>query len=688
MKIQPSLDQQTRNEVARLFLKIVIPVIALVILSNLLTSFHDTPSYKRILEVLILIALIPTLILYKLRYEVMAMYISLFLMTGTLTYAVFNNGGILAPAYVAILISIVFMHAVMPLWGTALYYLGVLILGGYAVFQGFSLDRSLLPSDEYYLVMYGSYGAILLAAQIVISKTLNRLLADNIRQSSQISAAINAIDDPIFILDRKAKLTHSNVAAINFQKELEYFFRKEFFEITWERKGEESMSLYHLVQSTVFSDLDKLKEKESTEIELCLKVYQGYRWYTLSLNPYEMPDGLGAILHLRDVTASRKFMQAQKMNAVGQMASGIAHEFNNILSAIMGSVDLLQCDPREDQVELIEYVDKATQRASNLTKQLLMFTRKRPQFSKVVNLNDTVDNATTMLRGLLNKKIQHLVVRGLETPTVQGDERLLTSAIMNLMINAAEAMPDGGLITIKTMVLRHIIDHDTQHWHGSALNDQPYVSLEVIDHGLGISSEIIEHIFEPFFSTRDQSGAGIGLTAVYGAVSKHNGAIRVESIAEEGSCFQVLIPYFEHQMQEVRDKSIPELSTLPKNLKVLLVDDEEVLRRTISRLLSNSGFQVTIACDGVEGVEIFQKDYFDIVILDMQMPVLGGLEALKLMKSVRPEVSVVIHSGYAKDEDLEQLANYGITQVLSKPARHQDLLKAIAYEFTKSKTLS
>ena len=682
MKTQLSLELQSRKEVSRLFLKILIPVIALVALSNLVASFHNTPDYERMLiEGLILVSLIPTLILYKLRYEALAMYVSLFLMTSTLAYAVINNGGILAPAYIAILISIVFMHAIMPLWGTIAYYFSIVTLGAYAVFNGLSFDRSLMPSDGYYLVMYASYGAVLVAAQIVISKTLKRLLGENVERSSQLVAAINAINDPIFILDRESTLTHTNVAAVTFKTELEQLFRKDFFEIIWDRKGEGSTTLTHLVQSTIFTDLYQTPNEGSTEIELCLKVYQGYRWYVLSLTPYEMPNGIGAVIHIQDVTAHRKFMQAQKMNAVGQMASGIAHEFNNILSAIMGSVDLLQFDPREDQVELIEYVDEATQRASNLTKQLLMFTRKRPQFSKVVNLNDTVDNAATMLRGLLNKKIQHLVVRGLEAPTVQGDERLLTSAIMNLMINAAEAMPDGGLITVKTTVLHQAPNQENLHWHGSPLEDISYVSLEVSDHGVGISSQIIEHIFEPFFSTRDQSGAGIGLTAVYGAVSKHNGAIRVESIEGSGSTFQVLIPYLKHQEIKAENSIIPELSSLPKNLKILLVDDEEILRRTISRLLTNSGFQVTIASNGLEGVQTFQKDHFDLVILDMQMPVLSGLEALKLIKAVRSDIKVIIHSGYAKDEDLEQLANYGVTQVLSKPSRHQDLLKAITNEF-------
>ena len=592
MQTQPSLNQQTRNEVARLFLKILIPVIALVALSNLLASFQDPPDYKRILtEVLILVSLLPALILYKLRQELLAMYVSLVLMTSILAYAVLFNGGILAPAYIAILISIVFMHAIMPLWGTVLYYFGIVGLGAFAVFQNLSFERSLMPSDEYYLVMYASYGAVLVAVQVVVSKTLNRLLGENLKRSSQLSAAINAIDDPIFILDQHANLTHSNDAALNFQQELENIFRQDFFEITWERKGQDPTNLLHLLQSAIFSDLDKSQNNPSNKIELCLKIYQGYRWYMLSLNPYEMHNGLGAILHIQDVTAHRKFMQAQKMNAVGQMASGIAHEFNNILSAIMGSVDLLQFDPRDDQVELIEYVDEATQRASHLTKQLLMFTRKRPQFSKIINLHDAVDNAATMIRSLLNKKIQHLVVRGLKAPTVQGDERLLTSAIMNLMINAAEAMPDGGLITIKTTVLDKIPNPSTQHWQGSLLEDRAYVSLEVSDHGIGISSDIIEHIFEPFFSTRDQSGAGIGLTAVYGAVSKHNGAIRVESSENEGSCFQILIPYFEHNVLEAENSIIPELSALPQGLKVLLVDDEEILRRTISRLLTNSGFK-------------------------------------------------------------------------------------------------
>ena len=481
------------------------------------------------------------------------------------------------------------------------------------------------------------------------------------------------------IVDFNRKIIKVNTTGNEFRNELEDVFRQSILDITWEREHSETITLRQLTQSKMLNDQGHIDQQSADEhVEVRLKLYQGYRWYILSLNPYPTYNGKGGIIHIREITAQRKLIQVQKMDAVGQMASGIAHEFNNVLSAIMGSIDLLQFDPRDDQVELINYIDEATQRASGLTKQLLMFTRKRPQFSKIVDLHQVIDSSITLLQGTLDKKIKLLVVRSLNRPTVKGDERLLTSALLNLMINSAQAMPDGGLITLKTSEFSPAEDEEINAWHGYKLEQIPYISLEVIDDGFGISNEVIDHIFEPFFTTRGYGGTGIGLTAVYGAVTKHRGAIRVQTTEGQGSLFQLILPYVEVTNSQSDLETIPKKIRLPKGLKVLLVDDEVMLRSTVSRLLQNSGFIVTLASDGLEGVEAYQKQHFDLVILDMLMPVMNGIEAIKLMKAHRPDVPVIIHSGYARDDDLEQLSTLGVSQVLTKPARHRDLLRAIS----------
>ena len=670
---------QTRTAVARLLLRQLIPVITVVMLINLSVSIYPTFYFDRIIvELAILSALMPAIILYKLRHELMAIYLALGLISLSLGYSVIHNGGVLTPAYVALIISLIFVQSVMPFWITSFYYLCTMVLGAYTVFQSQPIDRSILPTDLYFWIVYTSFGALIISVQRITSKTLKSLLEQNIDGRSQLFSAINAISDPLLILGERGEIIKVNTASTSFQTELEGVFHQSILDITWERDHNEMVTLRQLIQSNILSDhLKDEQQTQSHQVELRLRLYQGYRWYLVSLNTYHHHKGVGGVIHIREITAQRKLIQVQKMDAVGQMASGLAHEFNNMLSAIIGSVDLLRFDPRDDQIELINFIDEATHRASRLTKQLLMFTRKRPQFSKVVDLHHIIDSSVTLLQGALDKKIKLLVVRSLNKPTVKGDERLLTSAILNLIINSAQSMPNGGLVTLKTTEFMFNEDEVLNEWHGNQLEKVPYISLEVIDHGAGISSEVIDHIFEPFFSTRGYSDTGIGLTAVYGAVTKHCGAIKVTSTEGQGSNFQVILPYVEADHLTNNLDQLPQRMNISKGLKVLLVDDEEIIRSTVSRLLKTSGFTVVLASNGLKGVEAYQVDHFDLVILDMLMPVMNGLEALKLMKAHRPDVPVIIHSGYAEDDDLEQLSRLGVSQVLTKPSRHSDLLKAI-----------
>ena len=357
-----------------------------------------------------------------------------------------------------------------------------------------------------------------------------------------------------------------------------------------------------------------------------------------------------------------QLMQSQKMEAIGQLAGGVAHDFNNQLGGIIGSAELIKHFTQDEKI--LKYADLilgAAQSSANLTKQLLAFARKGKETSMPVDLNKTIMQITQLLQRSLDKKINILHdFKSYNTFTI-GDPAQLENAILNIAINAGHAMPKGGEITFSTSIID--LDENSEY----NLPADCYACVTISDTGIGMSPEVMERIFEPFFTTKDKDkGTGLGLSATYGTVQQHNGAISVSSTIGKGSTFTILLP-------ASQEKAFGQYSSSGKlndisSSRILLIDDEEVILFTVGEMLTTLNCKVTTANGGEKGVEIFRKnpDDFDVVILDKIMPRMNGLEVYLKLKEIKEDVKVILASGYS-EEQAQEILDMGVAAFIRKP---------------------
>jgi PAS domain S-box-containing protein len=387
----------------------------------------------------------------------------------------------------------------------------------------------------------------------------------------------------------------------------------------------------------------------------------------------------------RDVTAVRamedRLRQSQKIDAIGQLAGGIAHDFNNVLSGILGASDLLYGllppDPRAKRC--LHIIQDAAERAAGLTQKLLSFARKQPARLEVLDLHVLVRDMVGLLEHTIDRRIRIDLRLAAPVAMIHGDAVLLQSAIVNLGINAAHAMEDGGTLTLATRA----IDLDPAACRVANITGKPgaFIVLEVHDTGHGIPPDVLPHIFEPFFTTKPVGqGTGLGLSTVFGTVSQHGGAITVRSEPGSGTCFEILLPLHAAAPAPV----VPAAETVMQQDRglILVVDDEALLRVTAREMLEFLGYTVLTAADGREGLDIFAKHHadIDVVLLDMVMPVLSGRDCFIAMREIQGDARIVITSGFLRDDDLTQLLAAGVSGCLRKPYRAKelgDLLKTI-----------
>ncbi|WP_224984501.1 hybrid sensor histidine kinase/response regulator [Geomonas agri] len=354
----------------------------------------------------------------------------------------------------------------------------------------------------------------------------------------------------------------------------------------------------------------------------------------------------------RDVTEHKKLeeqlRQSQKMESVGRLAGGVAHDFNNMLGVIIGSAELCRHQLPEDTPvqKYLEHILKAAQRSSEITRQLLAFSRKEIVSPKAVNLNSQVIDAEKMLCRLIGEDIRLTFKPATSIWTVLIDPSQVDQILMNLSANSRDAMPDGGILNIETANIRLDPDYCRHH---SGCSPGDYVKLTVSDTGIGMDRETREHIFEPFFTTKGLGvGTGLGLATVYGIVSQNNGFITVYSEPGHGTVFTIYLPRLpdaEADEQEV-DVAIPSTGSGT----VLLVEDEEMLLWTTTRMLEEMGYTVIQAQRPAQAIEICDKgEPIDLVLTDVVMPGMNGREMAERIRAVRPEVKVLFMSGYTAD---------------------------------------
>ena len=369
-------------------------------------------------------------------------------------------------------------------------------------------------------------------------------------------------------------------------------------------------------------------------------------------------------------TLEAQFVQSQKMQAVGQLAGGIAHDFNNILTAIMGHADLLlqRSDIRSPDYEDLDQIKQNSNRAAALVGQLLAFSRKQTLRPKSIHLDDTLCELSHLLNRLLGEKVALHTEHGANLKPVRVDERQFEQVIMNLVVNARDAMPDGGTVVIRA---RNEVLYKELRRDRAVVHPGEYVVIEVRDTGVGIPADKISKIFEPFFTTKKVGeGTGLGLATVYGIIKQTGGFVFVDSIEGAGTQFLIYLPVNDELDQVSEPAPAVEVSDTGQigRGNVLLVEDEAPVRAFAARALTLRGYTVTQATSGEEALEVLERGKeFDIFVSDVVMPGKNGPTWVREAMNSRPNAKVVFMSGYAEDAFQDGDAEIPNAAFLAKP---------------------
>lgn len=377
--------------------------------------------------------------------------------------------------------------------------------------------------------------------------------------------------------------------------------------------------------------------------------------------------------------AEEQFRQSQKMEAFGKLAGGVAHDFNNLLTVINGYSQLaLSRIEKDDTLHAwVEEINRSGERAVGLTRQLLAFSRRQVLQPKVLDLNVSVVEMEKMLRRLIGEDIDLSVTLASDLGAVKADPGQLEQVVMNLAVNARDAMPDGGQICIETENVV-VSNSDANQLEVSQGN---YVAMHVIDTGLGMDEATKAQIFEPFFTTKEEGkGTGLGLSTVFGIVKQSDGAIEVRSKIGQGTCFTIYLPIEKKKSSSQLEKSV-NLNDVRGEETILLVEDEDAVRKLTEEVLTDCGYTVLSACQGDEALEKYgQSDVaIDLLLTDVVMPGMNGRELALRMKSSHPEVSVLFMSGYAENAIVRDGIVDPDIHLIEKPFEPEDLMVKIRH---------
>ena len=360
--------------------------------------------------------------------------------------------------------------------------------------------------------------------------------------------------------------------------------------------------------------------------------------------------------------------QMEKMDALGYMAGGIAHDFNNILTIVLGNAELIASKSEGIVREYAQKIAGASDRAKKLTAELLSFARKAQYQIVPINMKTLIEDSLHLLKSSMGKDIRIHSSLNVKKPYVMGDISQLQNVIFNIAINARDAMPDGGIFTIAM---------ENTTINSPECNEQLFIKISFKDTGVGMDNELQKHIFEPFFTTKEMGrGTGLGLSSVFGAVQKHGGFIEVHSNPSKGSIFEIYLPSGNIDSRDAKKRNLKDYNT--QSYTVLFVDDEEYIRTLALEFLKPPN-EVILQKNGTEAVEYYKKHYkeIDIVILDMIMPGMNGINTFRHMKAVNPQIKAIIISGYSINKDINRFTDEGIISFVQKPFGKKELLDII-----------
>ena len=432
-----------------------------------------------------------------------------------------------------------------------------------------------------------------------------------------------------------------------------------------------------------------IKDRVNREIDAEIEINGSMKNFNVSIHPLKNERGeVTLTLHIAVDTSERvkleeQLRQAHKMEAVGNLAGGIAHDFNNLLSVIRGySFLLLQEEELEDSIyKSIKEIDMAGERAQGLTRQLLAFSRKQMLKPKVMNLNTHINEIKTILKRLIPESIELKFELDSELNHIFADPGQMEQVIINLMVNARDAMPAGGSLTLKTanaVLPKKLVNKDEEN------RNTTFISVSVTDTGIGMTKEVQQKIFDPFFTTKETGkGTGLGLSTVFGIVKQSDGYVWVESVYKKGSTFFVYLPAVNKKV--IAEETTEAKDDFPRGHEtILVVEDEISVRKMIVKMLNLYGYTALEGNDGWNGLSMYEqnRDSIDLILTDVVMPGLSGVELVKKIHTINAQQKVIYMSGYTDNEIVHSgIVKRGI-RFLQKPFAPEALMNALSELFS------
>ncbi len=533
-------------------------------------------------------------------------------------------------------------------------------------------------------VALGLHNAQMYESLKVHSETLDRINADlsteitarkiavkALRESEgKLKAVIHALPDMMFLLSREG--IHLDYYAPDrdlLYVQPETFMGKSIHE-TLPREAAEKYS-HHIKEA-----LDS-KNMQAFEYQLTIPD-EGIQEYEARMVVSGEDETLTIVRNITErKNLEHQLLHSQKMEAVGQLAGGVAHEFNNILTALINNTYLLRNMVKEDG-NLVTAVDKIFNLSNNaaaITRELLTFSRKQHVQLKPLKLNALLKDTSALLSKLIREDVAFVIKAPHPNPVIMADKNQMEQVIMNLVTNARDAMPHGGSLTIESSIGQ--IDSTFIETHGFG-EQGTYVLLKVKDTGCGMDRETSKKVFEPFFTTKEVGkGTGLGLAIVYGIVKEHKGYILVESIPGEGSIFTLYLPESIPMAEKQEDRA--SLNLEGKNEVILLAEDEPYVRESIRTILEEFNYAIIEAADGTEAINLFirHRDEIQMVILDVIMPKMNGNETLKKIREIKPDMKAIFLSGYTSDVIEKEKSPARDFTFITKPVSPDNLLTTI-----------
>ena len=478
----------------------------------------------------------------------------------------------------------------------------------------------------------------------------------------------------IILMDHEGKVVEANNAFLKyFDKEFD-FHNKNLIDLLHKQSQNKAQKYFNKALN---------QQKVSKPVEC--KLYDNEEnIFSLYGNLVSFDKGQGLIVQFIDITEQKnleiRFAQSQKMQAIGQLAGGIAHDFNNLLTAMIGFCDLLliRHKPGDRSFADVMQIKQNANRAASLVRQLLAFSRKQTLSTKVVNITDVIAELSHLLRRLLGVNIELKINHGRELSKIKTDPIQLEQVIINLAVNARDAMPHGGSLSILT---RNIPESEEIHKQYKLMPEGDYILIEVKDTGTGIPQKYHDRIFEPFFSTKEVgSGTGLGLSTVYGIIKQTGGFIFVESEMGKGTVFRIYFPQFKGPVVEQSDSKkgeTPKVVDLTGIGTILFVEDEDAVRVFGTRALENKGYKVIKAENAKVALQYYEKEAVDLIITDIVMPEMDGPTLIKKVREKNPDQKVICISGYAEDALYKHIDDQDDITFLPKPFSLKKLAETV-----------